>query len=219
MSTRSIIVAALLSTFTFTLLTTQAFTTTTSPVSFIKQVSAATATAATADDDTTCLNRNAIPSTTTTTTTTTDSSTSSMRRTMTRLASARVIPESKLYVSEPPPQCKSLVLSLSLWPSRRVHVSFHSLLVFSPPFILLWSISLSSPLFFSLGFGNSGNTPDDPAWTNANWLKSRFHFSFAEYNNRGNSNFGVMRVCNDDLVQPHRGFGTHPHRDMVRTFT
>ena len=22
-----------------------------------------------------------------------------------------------------------------------------------------------------------------------------------------------MRVCNDDLVQPERGFGTHPHRD------
>jgi redox-sensitive bicupin YhaK (pirin superfamily) len=23
----------------------------------------------------------------------------------------------------------------------------------------------------------------------------------------------VLRVCNDDLVQPRRGFGTHPHRD------
>merc|ERR1712159_863460 len=28
------------------------------------------------------------------------------------------------------------------------------------------------------------------------------------------SNFGVLRVMNDDLVQPARGFGTHPHRDM-----
>lgn len=26
--------------------------------------------------------------------------------------------------------------------------------------------------------------------------------------------FGVLRVMNDDLVQPKRGFGTHPHRDM-----
>jgi len=50
-------------------------------------------------------------------------------------------------------------------------------------------------------------------WTNENWLKSRFHFSFAEYD-YGPSNFGVLRVMNDDLVQPYRGFGTHPHRDM-----
>ena len=63
-------------------------------------------------------------------------------------------------------------------------------------------------------FGNGANTPDDPAWTNANWLKSRFHFSFAEYNNPRNSDFGVLRVMNDDLVQPHRGFGSHPHRNM-----
>lgn len=55
---------------------------------------------------------------------------------------------------------------------------------------------------------------NDKAWTSSNWLKSRFHFSFAEYNNRRNQDFGVLRVMNDDLVQPHRGFGTHPHRDM-----
>ena len=43
---------------------------------------------------------------------------------------------------------------------------------------------------------------------------SRFHFSFAEYFNHRNSNFGVLRVMNDDLVQRHRGFGTHPHSNM-----
>ena len=63
-------------------------------------------------------------------------------------------------------------------------------------------------------FGNGANTPSDPKWTNNNWLKSRFHFSFAEYSNAKNSDYGVLRVMNDDLVQPHRGFGTHPHRDM-----
>ena len=62
-------------------------------------------------------------------------------------------------------------------------------------------------------FGNGPNEKNDGAWTNGNWLKSRFHFSFAEYA-AGPSNFGVLRVMNDDLVQPHRGFGTHPHRDM-----
>ena len=63
-------------------------------------------------------------------------------------------------------------------------------------------------------FGNGPNPNSDPAWTNENWLKSRFHFSFAEYNSYANQNFGVLRVMNDDLVQPKRGFGTHPHRDM-----
>ena len=63
-------------------------------------------------------------------------------------------------------------------------------------------------------FGNSANPSNDPSWTNDNWLKSRFHFSFAEYNNWDNASFGVLRVMNDDLVQPHRGFGTHPHRNM-----
>lgn len=64
-------------------------------------------------------------------------------------------------------------------------------------------------------FGNPRNPQGTSAtnWTNPNWLKSRFHFSFAEYSN-GPSNFGVLRVMNDDLVQPDRGFGAHPHRDM-----
>lgn len=43
-------------------------------------------------------------------------------------------------------------------------------------------------------------------------LKSRFHTNFAEYRG-GRNNIGVLRVCNDDLVQPSRGFGTHGHRD------
>jgi hypothetical protein len=66
-------------------------------------------------------------------------------------------------------------------------------------------------------FGNDDNPdPDDleeAGWNNANWLKSRFHFSFAEYRG-GRSNFGPLRVANDDLVQPQRGFGTHPHSNM-----
>ena len=46
------------------------------------------------------------------------------------------------------------------------------------------------------------------------WLDSRFHFSFAEYHNPDNMQFGVLRVLNDDLVRPQTGFGTHPHQDM-----
>lgn len=46
------------------------------------------------------------------------------------------------------------------------------------------------------------------------WLHSRFSFSFAEYHNRERMGFGVLRVINDDIVEPLSGFGMHPHRDM-----
>ena len=46
------------------------------------------------------------------------------------------------------------------------------------------------------------------------WLRSLFHFSFADYHNPDNMNFGVLRVINDDLVNAGNGFGTHGHRDM-----
>jgi len=78
--------------------------------------------------------------------------------------SVKVVPNSKLFVSEPPPS---------------------------------W-------------FGNPENPGEPPpGWTNGNWLKSRFHFSFAEYSSGKNESFGCIRVMNDDLVQPARGFGTH----------
>ena len=50
--------------------------------------------------------------------------------------------------------------------------------------------------------------------SNLGWLRSKFHFSFAEYYNPANVRFGVLRVINDDLVLPDTGFDTHPHRDM-----
>ncbi|MFB0917501.1 MAG: pirin family protein, partial [Clostridiaceae bacterium] len=50
--------------------------------------------------------------------------------------------------------------------------------------------------------------------SNLGWLNSLFHFSFAEYYNPKNINFGVLRVVNDDLILSNTGFPTHPHRDM-----
>ncbi|MGP2656755.1 pirin family protein [Malaciobacter sp. WC5094] len=50
--------------------------------------------------------------------------------------------------------------------------------------------------------------------SNLGWLESRFHFSFAEYRNPENVNFGVLRVLNDDIVHPKSGFDTHPHENM-----
>ena len=46
------------------------------------------------------------------------------------------------------------------------------------------------------------------------WLKTSHSFSFADYYDPRNVNWGALRVLNDDRVAPGEGFGTHPHRDM-----
>ncbi|MDY8044870.1 pirin family protein [Paenibacillus sp. SEL1] len=46
------------------------------------------------------------------------------------------------------------------------------------------------------------------------WLRGSHSFSFAEYQDENNTAFGPMRVCNDDVIAPGRGFGAHPHSDM-----
>ena len=49
---------------------------------------------------------------------------------------------------------------------------------------------------------------------NHGWLKSYHTFSFASYQNPERMNFGMLRVLNDDIVQPKMGFGAHPHKNM-----
>ncbi|PLY03416.1 MAG: hypothetical protein C0622_04515 [Desulfuromonas sp.] len=46
------------------------------------------------------------------------------------------------------------------------------------------------------------------------WLYSRHTFSFADYYHPERMGFGLLRVLNDDVVQPGKGFGTHPHANM-----
>ena len=54
----------------------------------------------------------------------------------------------------------------------------------------------------------------DRATFDHGWLQTSHSFSFAEYVDPHNVNWGALRVFNDDHVAPGEGFPTHPHRDM-----
>ncbi len=54
----------------------------------------------------------------------------------------------------------------------------------------------------------------DRAYFDHGWLKTYHSFSFADYFDPENVQWGALRVFNDDTVIGGAGFPPHPHRDM-----
>ena len=49
---------------------------------------------------------------------------------------------------------------------------------------------------------------------NHGWLNAKHHFSFADYYDPERTQWGKLRVWNDDEIQPKSGFPPHPHSNM-----
>jgi hypothetical protein len=58
------------------------------------------------------------------------------------------------------------------------------------------------------------HTAESRGVSNYGWLHSRHSFSFGDYYDADRIRFGALRVLNDDMVAPGKGFGTHAHSNM-----
>ena len=46
------------------------------------------------------------------------------------------------------------------------------------------------------------------------WFKAKYSFSFGQWHNPNKMGFGALRVLNDSIIQPNKGFPEHPHDNM-----
>jgi redox-sensitive bicupin YhaK (pirin superfamily) len=70
-------------------------------------------------------------------------------------------------------------------------------------------------LFFSGGYmKHIIHRAETRGYADHGWLQTSHIFSFAGYYNPERIRFGSLRVLNDDIVQPGKGFGSHSHENM-----
>ena len=55
---------------------------------------------------------------------------------------------------------------------------------------------------------------DSRGYFDHGWLQTWHSFSFGDYHDPSRMHFGKLRVLNDDIVAPGKGFGLHPHENM-----
>ncbi len=55
---------------------------------------------------------------------------------------------------------------------------------------------------------------EERGYNKIDWLESYHSFSFGNYYDPKHMGHGVLRIINDDIIDPDTGFGEHGHRDM-----